>query len=416
MKPEEPSSSQGGMSLSQQGHQVNTPPGHTPQHPRESAAQLIRSQIDSIYDNQTNQLDITQEPIADPIPLEDINPYKRTHSEKPELQVNDWGQYHSAWQNYYQKYYEGYYLHHLNKKRQVKNDVQSEPAPPRQTTSIRTHLRTAIKQTDQQNTINTVTSDEAIFDMRQELKAKVHESATRIKKSRHFLPIMSGIIVVLVFIFLQYNSFIVSNVMAYVSPGNIDPQNIVIDPNANTVVGPEPKLIIPKINVDVPVIYDIGNDYNSQMSAMAKGVAQFAIPGANSHPGQIGNTVIAGHSSNDLFDGGDYKFIFAQLDKLNIGDTIYANYNSVRYTYIVSKRQVVSPENVSSLVYPTTKPILTLLTCTPIGTALNRLLITAEQVSPDPDKSAAAPVSSNTTIKSIPGNAPSFIERLFGAR
>ena len=204
--------------------------------------------------------------------------------------------------------------------------------------------------------------------------------------------------------------------MAYVSPWNIDPQNIVIDPNADTVVGPEPKLIIPKINVDVPVIYDIGNDYNSQMTAMAKGVAQFAIPGASSHPGQVGNTVIAGHSSNDLFDGGDYKFIFAQLDKLNIGDTIYVNYNSIRYTYIVSKKQVVSPNDVSSLVYPITKPILTLLTCTPIGTALNRLLITSEQVSPDPSNSTTAPVSSNTTIKSIPGNTPSFIERLFGAR
>ena len=415
MKPEEPSNSQSGMSLSQQG-QVSAPTGHTPQSHKEAAAQLIRSQIDSIYDSQPNQPVTTSEPIADPIPLEDIDPYKRTHTEKPDLQANDWGQYHSAWQNYYQKYYEGYYLHHLNKKQPIKNEDQPAPTPPRRLTSIRSRMRPAIHDTDQQKTTNTLTSDEAIFDMRQELKAKVHESATKIKKSRHFLPIISGIIVVLLFIFLQYNSFIVSNVMAYVSPGNIDPQNIVIDPNADTVVGPEPKLIIPKINVDVPVIYDIGNDYNSQMTAMAKGVAQFAIPGASSHPGQVGNTVIAGHSSNDLFDGGDYKFIFAQLDKLNIGDTIYVNYNSVRYTYIVSKKQVVSPNDVSSLVYPITKPILTLLTCTPIGTALNRLLITSEQVSPDPSNSTTAPVSSNTTIKSIPGNTPSFIERLFGAR
>ncbi|MCX6728733.1 MAG: sortase [Candidatus Saccharibacteria bacterium] len=416
MKPEEPKSNQGGMSLSQQGHQINAPTGHSAGPPKEAAAQLIRSQIDSIYDSQPTQSDTAPEPITDPIPLEDIDPYQRTHTEKPELQVNDWGQYHSAWQNYYQKYYEGYYLHHLNKKQPIKNENLPTPTSPKRLTSIRSRLRPAIHDTDQQKTTNTLTSDEAIFDMRQELKTKVHRSATKIKKSRHFLPIISGLIVVMIFIFLQYNSFIVSNVMAYVSPGNIDPQNIVIDPNADTTVGPEPKLIIPKINVDVPVIYDIGNDYNSQMAAMAKGVAQFAIPGANSHPGQVGNTVIAGHSSNDLFDGGDYKFIFAQLDKLNVGDTIYANYNSVRYTYIVTKKQVVSPNDVSSLVYPTTKPILTLLTCTPVGTALNRLLITAEQVSPDPDKSTAAPASSNTATKSIPGNTPSFIEKLFGAR
>ena len=202
--------------------------------------------------------------------------------------------------------------------------------------------------------------------------------------------------------------------MAYVSPGNIDPQNIVIDPTANLTVGPEPSLIIPKINVDVPVIYDIGNDYDSQMAAMTKGVAQFAIPGANSHPGQIGNTVIAGHSSNDLLDPGDYKFIFAQLDRLNVGDTIYANYNSKRYTYSVTKKEVVKPSDVDKLVYPTTKPILTLLTCTPVGTSVNRLLVTAEQISPDPNKSTAAPETSKSTTGSIPGNSQTFFERIFG--
>jgi sortase A len=207
--------------------------------------------------------------------------------------------------------------------------------------------------------------------------------------------------------------------MAYVSPGNIDPQNIVIDPNADTTVGPDSRLIIPKINVDVPVFYDIPNTYDSLMSAMAKGVAQFVVPGASSHPGQSGNTAISGHSSNDLFDTGNYKFIFAQLDKLNAGDTIYANYHSVRYTYIVTNIRVVAPNDVSSLVYPTTKPILTLITCTPVGTSLNRLEVIAEQVSPDPNKSTAAPATSTnskTSVTSIPGNSPSFLERLLGAK
>jgi sortase A len=419
MKPEAPKSSQGGVSLSKQGHQVSASAGQTTQHSKEAAAQLIRSQIDSIYESQPNQSDAATEPIPDPVPLEDIDPYQRTHSEKPDLQTNDWGQYHSAWQNYYQKYYEGYYLHHLSKNKLIVAENQTTPISPKRLTAIKSSIRPTFHNTDQQKSEKSLSTDEAIFDMRQELKAKVHRSATKIKKSRHFLPIISGFIVVLFFIFLQYNSFIVSNVMAYVSPGNIDPQNIIIDPNADVTVGPDPRLIIPKINVDVPVFYDIPNTYDSLMAAMAKGVAQFAIPGASSHPGQVGNTVISGHSSNDLFDTGDYKFIFAQLDKLNVGDTIYANYHSVRYTYIVTKKQVVGPNDVSSLVYPTSKPILTLLTCTPVGTSLNRLLVTAEQVGPDPGKSTAAPTTSSTsnaTIKSIPGNSPSFLERLFGAK
>jgi len=392
MKPEESSNSQGEMSLSQQWPVNIKPEKQTQQLPRDAAIQVIRLKIDSLYTNQ-NTPDVTKPSQSEkPAPLEIVNPYHRTHSEKPNTQTNDWKNYHTAWQTYYQKYYEGYYTHHLEK---TKRTLESQnPAA----------------------SSRTISTDEALIDMRQDLIRKVQQSAAKIRKSRHFIPIISGLIVVLLFAFLQYNRLIVSNVLAYVSPGNIDPQNIVVDPNAEIKVGPEPRLIIPKINVDVPVIYDIGNDYDSQMSAMSQGVAQFAIPGASSHPGQIGNTVIAGHSSNDLLDIGDYKFIFAQLEKLNVGDTIYANYLSVRYTYSVIKKEVVGPNDVSKLVYPTTKPILTLLTCTPVGTSINRLLVIAEQISPDTSTSTKVTTDNKETIKSIPGNTPTFLERLFGAK
>lgn len=152
------------------------------------------------------------------------------------------------------------------------------------------------------------------------------------------------------------------------------------------------------------------------MAAMAKGLAHFPVAGASSHPGEIGNTVLAGHSSNDLFDSGDYKFIFAQLEKLTVGDSIYANYKGKRYTYVVTKTQVVAPTDVNALIYPTTKPILTLLTCTPLGTALNRLLVTAEQVSPDPTAAAAAPATTGSATTAIPGDNGTLLEKLFGSK
>ena len=416
MKPEKPSNSQSGMSLSQQGPSNNIPTNPQTQQHQEAAAQIIRSQIDSLYDNPDNQ---TKEPVVSQevlTPIEDVDPYQKTHSEKPNFQTNDWNKYHTAWQNYYQKYYEGYYTQHIEKlknKTETNNLVLTPHSSPKSRTE---HTYFASHDQTQPKSNSSISTEAEVSNIRQELIGKVYGSATKVRKSRHFIPIFSGLIVVLIFVFLQYNRLIISNVMAYVSPGNIDPQNIVINPNAEVTVGPEPKLIIPKINVDVPVTYDIGNDYTSQMAAMTKGVAQFAIPGADSHPGQIGNTVIAGHSSNDLLDGGDYKFIFAQLDKLNVGDTIYTNYNSKRYTYTVTKKEVVKPSEVSKLVYPTTKPMLTLLTCTPIGTSLNRLLVTAEQVSPDPSKSSVAPNSDKSTTKSIPGNSPTLLERLFGSK
>ena len=99
-----------------------------------------------------------------------------------------------------------------------------------------------------------------------------------------------------------------------------------------------------------------------------------------------------------------------------MGDTIYANYEGKRYTYSVTKKEVVLPTEVGKLVYETDKPVMTLITCTPLGTALKRLLVTAEQVSPNPNESAApAPVvEEDARSAPIPGNSPTFLQRIFG--
>lgn len=378
------------------------PRSDSDQSSRRAATNVIRAQIDALYgDRPTAERTTPEAPGRAPTPqtatTEDSNPYQRTYSTQPNPQADQWQNYHSAWQNYYESYYKQYYG------------------------TNRTAAQTGYfsNQTDLEKTTEILTKDEALVELRQSLLGKVKKSASKIRRSRHFVPIIAALVVVLLAVFIQYNRVLIATVNAYVSPGAINPQNIVIDPNADIAVSPEPRLIIPKINVDVPVLYDVGADHNSQMAAMAKGVAHFSIPGASSHPGEVGNTVISGHSSNDLFDPGDYKFIFAQLEKLKIGDTIYANYNSIRYTYVVTKMEVVKPTEVSKLIYPTNKPMLTLITCTPLGTAQDRLLVTAEQVSPDPAKAAQAPAGSGTTNgqdAALPGNSPTLFERLFGAR
>lgn len=349
---------------------------------KQAAANIIRNQIDNLYEKDSQKIN--------------NNPYERTHAQPMADQTEQWKRYHTAWQDYYQKYYEGYYTQHLKL--------------AQQNHGLSHHLNNH----NQNNSNNQHTVDDEMFGLKQELKAKVLESATKIKKSRHFIPLISGLSVFVLFIFMQYNQVIIANIVSYVSPGNIDPQNIIIDPSATTAVSADPRIVIPKINVDVPVSYDVGNDYDSQMKTMQNGLAHFAIPGASSHPGEIGNTVIAGHSSNDLLDYGSYKFIFAQLDKLNVGDIIYANYKSTRYTYSVTKKEVVKPNDVNSLVYQTSKPIITLLTCTPLGTATNRLLVVAEQISPDPSKSVAATNNTQAATTSIPGSSPTLLEQLFG--
>jgi sortase A len=68
------------------------------------------------------------------------------------------------------------------------------------------------------------------------------------------------------------------------------------------------------------------------------------------------------------------------------GDKIYVDYNGVRYTYKVQGTKVVEPTDVQSLVNIANDnegvPMITLITCTPLGTSRYRLLVYAEQINP----------------------------------
>jgi sortase A len=318
--------------------------------------------------------------------------YERTHSEANLHAADDrWKQYHSAWQNYYQEYYRRYYgATHSFGGDSPSSEQQSK------------------------------TPEEAIDDLRGKLKSNIKAKTTKVRKSRHFVPLMAAAVVMLLFMSLQYNRLIVANVTAYVSPGSIEPENIIIDPNMSMEVGQEPRLIIPKINVDVPVVYSgtMGatqeQTHERQMAAMEKGVAWFGIPGANSKPGQNGNTVLSGHSSNDWLDNGEYKFIFARLERMQINDTLYLNYKGTRYAYNVYDKKVVLPTELDALRVSNDKPILTLITCTPLGTSEKRLLIYAEQISPSPSNAEAAPdAEAQPQPVQIPGVRQSFLGGLF---
>lgn len=282
----------------------------------------------------------------------------------------EWQKYHSAWQNYYQNYYNNYY-----------------------SKAAENYLATAKMK------------DERI----------ATGQARRRRTLRRLLPVFIIGFVVLVALFLQYNRLIFAPIMAYIVPdtGSVTTSLEAVDPTINQTVSPDPRLIIPKLNVDVPVAFGISTD--EVMSAMNHGVAQFSIPGANALPGQIGNLVITGHSAGDIYSSNPYKFIFSGLERLEVGDLIYVNYESTRYTYQLTKKEVVEPTNVEALIYDTDKPMLTLITCTPLGTSRYRLLVTAEQISPDPNPdNVSAPTTEVTDSgTTMPANEPSFFESIW---
>ncbi|HPD99486.1 MAG TPA: class D sortase, partial [Candidatus Saccharibacteria bacterium] len=187
---------------------------------------------------------------------------------------------------------------------------------------------------------------------------------------------------------------------------------IIINPNEQ--VGPESKVIIPKINVDVPVVYDMTtNEEKAVQAALENGVVHYP---STPVPGQNGNVVIVGHSSNNLLNRGKYKFAFVLLNKLQEGDTITMQYGGKRYVYKVYEKVIVKPSDVGVL-GPTDKTAsLSLITCDPPGTSINRLVVRAEQISPNPNGNVAASTANQVanTPDIVPGNAPSLFERLFG--
>lgn len=153
------------------------------------------------------------------------------------------------------------------------------------------------------------------------------------------------------------------------------------EPTPTVVVQPKPtiqykpEVIISKIGVKAPLIVDI--DPELIVAKLKNGVVQYAN---SAKPGQIGNMVIVGHSSDFPWSNGKYKNVFALLDKLTVGDKITVPYGSEKYVYAVTSSKVVKPTDLSVL-KKTNTPTLTLLTCYPVGTTRSRLIVIAQLVS-----------------------------------
>lgn len=372
---------------------------------QQAAAQhVVRGQIDTIYQNDPNATQpINQEQATQgrhgaieykPSNPEAPNPYERTHDEtKHQINQTAWDRYHSAWQNYYQQYYERYYISQVY---QAKVSLEQQAAQARADTPI--------------------TEQEAIYELRTDLISKVKKHATKARKSRHFWPLVSALAVMGAFILLQYNQVIGAYIYTYIRPGGSGEINHLADPTDSSTITPDDRLVIPRIGVNVPIVFDaVASNQASLNAAMNKGVAWFNVRQAHSKPGENGNFVVSGHSSNDWAEGGEYKFVFGPLEQMQVGDTYYVNYQQHRYIYKITSTKVVAPTDVGSLTTDNSKPIMTLITCTPLGTDWNRLLVFAEQISPDPSIASTPATNTNTATSEMPKNAPTLLEKLLGA-
>lgn len=229
---------------------------------------------------------------------------------------------------------------------------------------------------------------ETVADIKKHLTSRVRVRG-KLSRRQHLKSLAFGLgigaFTVLLLLFGLFNERFIA---PFITPSRtVSSTPLILD--ENSAVGPDPKLIIPKINLEAPVVYDIQTiEEDAVQAGLDRGVVHYAT---TPNPGELGNGAIFGHSSHNIFHKGKYKFVFVLLNRLETGDTFYLEKDGIRYVYRVFDKKVVTPQQVDVLnAVPGKASTMTLITCDPPGTATNRLVVWGEQISPDPTKNGVS--------------------------
>lgn len=147
----------------------------------------------------------------------------------------------------------------------------------------------------------------------------------------------------------------------------------------------ENRIVIPKIGKNIPLVDIVNQNIEGEnelndifMKELENGVIRY--PGS-ALPWEAGNSFIFGHSSNFPWLEWNYNDVFALLDNLDDGDEIIVYYEQKKFTYKINRKDVIKPGDVW-IIKNKDKSVkeLTVMTCWPIGTTFNRLVVVAELI------------------------------------
>ena len=148
------------------------------------------------------------------------------------------------------------------------------------------------------------------------------------------------------------------------------------------ILPPDNRISIPRISQNVPLVTVPTHKHWKQLerniqNGLKDGVVVHPV---SRKPGILGNFFVTGHSSYYAWDKGRFKDVFALLHEVEMEDMIEIFWEGEKYTYQVKEIKIVAPTETSVLNQPKDRSILTLMTCTPVGTNKNRLVVVGKLV------------------------------------
>lgn len=129
----------------------------------------------------------------------------------------------------------------------------------------------------------------------------------------------------------------------------------------------------PKLGIKAPLQWDVSLGEVNQV--MINGLVHVE---GTAKPGENGDILISGHSSYYLWVAGDYKTVLAPLVRAETGDFIMIRRDKI-YLYEVTEVREIRKTESLDFVYGGSEPgKLLIMTCVPIGTDINRLIVEAK--------------------------------------